>query len=197
MRESLGWVTNCDESHCPQNWLERAASEIPRAVECGVCGQNVQLVDQASQFEQNSQANVKTALPIVPCAGKPAIHNLGASHQEKDSVQPPRPPPKEVEPAAKAAPLELYCVLSSGDRIKCDQDAMVVGRSRKCDIVLPSAKVSRQHVRILRSGATWMIEDMGSVNGVWVNNERISQAVVIKDEDVFTISDETLTFQYR
>jgi pSer/pThr/pTyr-binding forkhead associated (FHA) protein len=42
-----------------------------------------------------------------------------------------------------------------------------------------------------------MIEDMGSANGVWIDGQRISQAVAISEGDVYTVSDETLTFQFR
>jgi len=195
MRECLGWLTNCEEeSRCPQNWLERSVTEIPSSVSCDVCGQIVQLVTSVPSFKEQVAANVVSALPVVPCANRPAIHSLVGSNSGGSSPQPPSPPPiEEVAPVA----LNLYCILSNGDRIKCDKDTMIVGRSRTCDIVLPSAKVSRQHASVVRAGDQWTIEDMGSANGVWINGERIAQAVVISDGDIYTVSDETLTFQYR
>jgi len=191
MRECLGWISNCgEEASCTQNWLERAVSEIPVTVKC--CGNEVHLVSTIEEFEAKRSQKLVAAFPIVPCAGQ------AASYQELDIAsvpaksRTPTPPPIQAEPV-----LELYCILSNGDRIKCDKDTMIVGRSRTCDIVLPSAKVSRQHASVNRRNDQWYIEDMGSANGVWINGARISQAVVIGDEDIYTISDETLHFQYR
>ena len=193
MRECLGWLSNCgDESSCTQNWLERAVSEIPTTVSC--CGNDVQLVNTLEEFQNKVSQNQVAAVPVVPCAGQPASYanvptSSGGQPQPKPTVG---PPPITPEPQ-----VDLYCVLSNGDRIKCDKDTMIVGRSRTCDIVLPSAKVSRQHASVNRRNGEWFIEDMGSANGVWIDGARISQGVLIKDGDVYTISDETLTFQYR
>ena len=73
---------------------------------------------------------------------------------------------------------------------------MIVGRSRTCDIVIPSAKVSRQHASLTRTDADLYIEDLGSANGVWLNGEKVTR-VKINPGDTFTISDETLVFDNR
>ena len=207
MRESLGWLSNCgDESTCRQNWLERAVSEVPTTVQC--CGNEVHLVLSLEEFEQKTQQSLTSAVPIVPCAGQPAIHSAlsaeQASASQPDSGYSEPPPPRRMPKATTAPPAiepehitNLYCILSNGDRIKCDKESMVIGRSRTCDIILPSAKVSRQHASIFQRNGKWHIEDMGSANGVWINGQRIAEATVIRDEDVYTISDETLTFQFR
>jgi len=169
-------------------------TEIPTTVSC--CGHTVHLVSTVSEFEEKVAQNLVAAVPVVPCCGQAAIHAkldlpIGSGGQASPSRSA-QPPP--IEPELE---LDLYCILSNGDRIKCDKDTMIVGRSRTCDIVLPSAKVSRQHASVNRRGDQWMIEDIGSANGVWINGQRIAQAVVISDGDVYTVSDETLTFEYR
>ncbi|MCB9649595.1 MAG: FHA domain-containing protein [Deltaproteobacteria bacterium] len=73
---------------------------------------------------------------------------------------------------------------------------MTVGRSRTCDIVIPSAKVSRQHASLSLTGIDLFIEDLGSANGVWLNGEKITRTRV-SEGDVYTISDETLSFSMR
>jgi hypothetical protein len=195
MRECLGWVSNCgDESSCSQNWLERAVTEIPTTVSC--CGHTVHLVSTVSEFKEKVAQNLVAAVPVVPCCGQAVVYEkldlpIGSAAPASPSREP-EPPPIEPE-----VHVDLYCLLSNGDRIKCDKDTMIVGRSRTCDIVLPSAKVSRQHASVNRRGGQWMIEDMGSANGVWIDGQRISQAVAISEGDVYTVSDETLTFQFR
>ena len=53
-------------------------------------------------------------------------------------------------------------------------DGTVVGRSPGCDIVIDSKDVSRQHMRIfLDPFGRWILEDLGSSNGTFVNGKRI------------------------
>ena len=86
--------------------------------------------------------------------------------------------------------------LQNGEAIQIDKDTMIVGRSRTCDVVIPSAKVSRQHASISRVDGDLYIEDLGSANGVWFNGEKVTRAK-INNGDAFTISDETLLFECR
>lgn len=51
---------------------------------------------------------------------------------------------------------------------------LVVGRDETCDIVLPSARVSRRHARFFTLGEQLHIEDLGSQNGVYVGGVRIT-----------------------
>ena len=57
-------------------------------------------------------------------------------------------------------------------------DRIVVGRSQECDVVLPFPDVSWQHARLSRQSQGWLIEDLGSRNGTWVNETRITKTVV-------------------
>lgn len=45
---------------------------------------------------------------------------------------------------------------------------VVVGRMEPADLVLADPKVSRRHCKVARSGAGWVVEDMGSSNGTRV-----------------------------
>ena len=47
--------------------------------------------------------------------------------------------------------------------------------------------VSRQHARLYRNAGKWMIEDLGSNNGTFINGESV-QAVALSDEDEITIA---------
>jgi len=51
-----------------------------------------------------------------------------------------------------------------------------VGRDRTCSIVLSHPAVSRRHARITMSGASWVLEDLKSANGTFVNNTRVERA---------------------
>ncbi len=54
----------------------------------------------------------------------------------------------------------------------------VVGRSRRCDIVLTDANVSRQHAEIRRQDNGFMLLDLGSTNGTRVNRRDVKQVVL-------------------
>lgn len=75
------------------------------------------------------------------------------------------------------------------DEYTFDSGELVVGRSRQCDIVLPSENVSRRHARI-RSGASGLlIEDLQSANGVFVNGRRVFEPLELADQDVIRLGD--------
>jgi pSer/pThr/pTyr-binding forkhead associated (FHA) protein len=55
-------------------------------------------------------------------------------------------------------------------------DSVMVGRDRSCAIVLAHPAVSRRHARITLSGTTYVLEDLKSANGTYVNNTRVERA---------------------
>ena len=55
-------------------------------------------------------------------------------------------------------------------------DSVMVGRDRSCAIVLAHPAVSRRHARITLSGTSWLLEDLKSANGTYVNNTRVEKA---------------------
>ena len=178
-------MTNCsDEASCPQNWLELAVSEIPTTVGCHVCGRNVDLILEEGELQTRPLA----AFPVVPCAGR-LVGEVAA-------VQPNPVVAHELEVEPPPAPRNWVVGLQNGELIRIDKDTMIIGRSRTCDVVIPSAKVSRQHASLSRVDGDLYIEDLGSANGVWLNGEKITRAKV-NAGDTFTISDETLRFDDR
>jgi eukaryotic-like serine/threonine-protein kinase len=62
-------------------------------------------------------------------------------------------------------------------------DSVMVGRDRTCSIVLSHPAVSRRHARITLSGASFVLEDLKSANGTYVNNARVER-VKLKPGDV-------------
>lgn len=104
--------------------------------------------------------------------------------------------PSNPRSAPEKARKTLYVVNSAGDMHKIDKDTFIIGRSRTCDLVIPSSKVSRQHSGICRENGEHYIEDLGSANGVWKDGVKI-QKEKIKDGDEFMISEEVLKFIFR
>ena len=61
-------------------------------------------------------------------------------------------------------------------------DGAVIGRERaKADIALKDEVISKRHARIFRQQGRWLLEDLGSSNGTYVLNKRISEPVELLD----------------
>jgi len=72
----------------------------------------------------------------------------------------------------------------------------ILGRTAPSQVILPSPSVSREHARISASGDGYVIEDMDSVNGTFLNGERI-QSASLHNGDVIRIHDFVLEFEHR
>jgi transcriptional regulator of acetoin/glycerol metabolism len=53
---------------------------------------------------------------------------------------------------------------------------LLLGRGEECDVQLASGETSRQHARISREGPLWVIRDLESRNGTFVNGKRVASA---------------------
>ena len=60
----------------------------------------------------------------------------------------------------------------------------VLGRSRDCDVVLDDPNVSRHHAEVRPSGGSWIVNDLGSTNGIKVNGRRVDGPESLKPGDV-------------
>ncbi|HSV14865.1 MAG TPA: FHA domain-containing protein, partial [Tepidisphaeraceae bacterium] len=56
------------------------------------------------------------------------------------------------------------------------RDMTVIGRREDCDLRIPVGDVSRKHCRLVMDGETLKVEDLGSSNGTYVNNQRVQEA---------------------
>ncbi len=70
-------------------------------------------------------------------------------------------------------------------------DRFVIGRGRHCDLVIDSAKISREHAAIQREPDGWWIEDLGSSNGTWFRRARVERRR-IEHGDEYLICSEKL-----
>jgi len=66
---------------------------------------------------------------------------------------------------------------------------MIAGRSQTNDIWVNNNNASRRHAQIEASGEEFTIQDLGSTNGTWVNGERISGVVLLRENDTVIVGD--------
>jgi DNA-binding response OmpR family regulator len=73
-------------------------------------------------------------------------------------------------------------------------EMITIGRAVESDIVITSRRVSREHARVRRAGRHAMLEDLGSTNGTFLNDERVLAPVALHEGDRIQIGDVTLVF---
>ena len=90
--------------------------------------------------------------------------------------------------AGEIAPGEVMLVVRQGPeigtRFSLDGDQVTVGRVPGNDIQLDDVTVSRQHAVLVRQGAAWLVRDLGSLNGTYVNSQRVDESVVQHGDEV-------------
>ena len=69
---------------------------------------------------------------------------------------------------------------NKGEAVSLDHAPLLIGRGNDAAIRLDDDYVSTRHARIASSGEQWFVEDLGSTNGTYVGNSRISQATAIQ-----------------
>ena len=70
---------------------------------------------------------------------------------------------------------------------------VLIGRHQGCTLIIDSPLISREHARLTVRDGHWQLEDLGSVNGCFVNGRRVRETVTLKSGDRIGIA----TFLYR
>jgi Protein of unknown function (DUF3662)/Inner membrane component of T3SS, cytoplasmic domain len=106
---------------------------------------------------------------------EPLVERTGASR---------RPPPRAL-------------LLVAGRRLLVAPRGAVIGRSQECDVVLDDAGISRRHAQLCPTSAGWTIEDVGSTNGVLLNDEPIRDARALHPGDRIEMGSTKIVFELR
>lgn len=73
---------------------------------------------------------------------------------------------------------------SEGTSFVLDSDLVTVGRSDDADVVLDDVTVSRRHAQFIRDAQGWQVRDVGSLNGTYVNRQRIDAIALSGGDEV-------------
>ena len=82
----------------------------------------------------------------------------------------------------------------NGNVFQLDGPVTTLGRDPKCSIFLNDMTVSRNHAKIVRNSLGTVIEDLGSLNGTWVDGAIVNSAAL---RDGTTIQIGTFTLMYH
>ena len=89
-------------------------------------------------------------------------------------------------PTAKEACLVVIYGSELGKKYNLNSASLVIGRSSKCDIQIDQESISRNHSKIVNTGKSILVRDLGSTNGTYVNDEPIDE-YVLRDGDLIKI----------
>ena len=115
-----------------------------------------------------------------------AVHTeaLAAIRRDVDRID-----PSASLPVAEAAPERmLEPVNHEGEPILLNRRVMTIGRTNDNDIFIPSRMISRHHARLLVGPNAVIVEDAGSTNGCFVNDQQVKQHV-LREGDVLMMGD--------
>jgi hypothetical protein len=69
-------------------------------------------------------------------------------------------------------------------------DQLIIGRDSSNSVAINDAEISRKHSRLSFQGGKYVLEDLGSTNGTFVNGQRLAGPVVLKPGDVVSLGEQ-------
>jgi hypothetical protein len=148
-----------------------------------------------SRFCSNCGAALRTATQ-QPAAAETSTITIGGLEAVPEIAEGAEPALSPADQAAVDAlpPGSALLVVrrgpNSGARFLLDSDLTTAGRHPESEIFLDDVTVSRRHAEFVRSPGGFIVRDVGSLNGTYVNRERI-------DESSLTGGDEVQIGKYR
>jgi DNA-binding winged helix-turn-helix (wHTH) protein len=117
------------------------------------------------------------------------VHKVGYAFCGEVINAAPSPPPPGASSRYWLAWNDRTFVLSPGDNL--------LGRNPECGVWVDAAGVSRRHARLRldAESGTAAIEDLGSMNGTFLNDTRVESAASLRDGDVIQLGSVTLSFR--
>ena len=73
---------------------------------------------------------------------------------------------------------------NAGSKFLIDKDVTTTGRHPESDIFLDDVTVSRRHAEFRREAGVFLVRDVGSLNGTYVNRERVESATLANGDEV-------------
>jgi hypothetical protein len=85
---------------------------------------------------------------------------------------------------------------SAGKTYPLEADEILIGREPNSTLQIDSPGVSRKHARLIFQNNQYLLEDLGSSNGTFVNGERISKSWSLKNGDIISLG-RMIQLEYR
>ena len=140
---------------------------------CARCGTAL------SRGQEGAASAVETTSTISLSALEGALDGDGApaAEPEQESGTSESLPPGSALLVVKRGP-------NAGSRFLLDAEVTTAGRHPESDIFLDDVTVSRRHAEFAREGGGFVVRDVGSLNGTYLNRERIDAAGLSGGDEV-------------
>ena len=94
-------------------------------------------------------------------------------------------------------PSDRHVLVWGKQEIQVAEGPNVIGRGRTCAIWIGHPSVSREHARIVVTADRAEIEDLGSKNGTWRGNRKVSSPLLLSDGDEVRVGEVKLAYRGR
>ncbi|MBW3594027.1 MAG: FHA domain-containing protein [Actinobacteria bacterium] len=113
-----------------------------------------------------------------------AVRVIALELKGTDAAPTPARAPAPQKRTKKKAPTKAVIVQGDkkGKTLNLDQE-LIIGRGDKAGLVLDDTYVSTVHARIFAKGDTYMLEDLGSTNGTYLNRQRVTSQIELQRGD--------------
>jgi sigma-B regulation protein RsbU (phosphoserine phosphatase) len=100
-----------------------------------------------------------------------------------------------VSTVVSRAEVTVYSPLFSPFRQPLEGQSVSIGRASDCTIPIKDRYLSRKHAEIVSVDAGWMLKDLGSANGTYLNGTRVERDEILKTGDRIRLGDTEIVFE--
>ena len=100
-----------------------------------------------------------------------------------------------MESVPPRAEVTVYSPLFSPFRQPLQGGSVSIGRASDCTIPIKDRYLSRKHAEIIPVGAAWMLKDLGSANGTYLNGSRVERDEPLRTGDRIRLGDTEIVFE--
>ena len=117
---------------------------------------------------------------VVDASPQSALNALLSSLADADK--------SAIEAVLNGAPdkamVVVHCGANKGSRYLISEERTSIGRSPESEIFLDDVTVSRSHAVIERNGSTFALNDLGSLNGTYINNQSLKTSPLTSGDEI-------------
>jgi pSer/pThr/pTyr-binding forkhead associated (FHA) protein len=117
----------------------------------------------------------------------------GGTRRERRAATRPAASTRPVR-RGKGKPTRVVVIDEHGSKVGTYKlgKSLQIGRGESCDIRLTDTYVSTAHARIANRNGSWMVEDLGSTNGTYLNQRRVTSPAELSPGDRIRVGKTTL-----
>ena len=131
---------------------------------------------RASEQDLRPIGMVRVQLASEPRVSRGAVRAVASFDEEATTMESPVDQTRRLEPLRAVRTKRLVLVDEDGRTTALNGDPLRIGRGADNDLVVPDLRVSRYHVVIEPAKDGWIVRDLRSTNGTFLDGERVNEA---------------------